>query len=143
MTPSNDVRRAIDVGILVVDLSRSLAFYRDLLGLPVVGETVTSLIGPGRMVQLRYGEALIKLVQIEASTTVSSPEALTHALGFRYLTIPVADIEAMMQKVEAAGVAVSIPLTQLGNGTLIAMVADRTVIPWSLSKSRMASTRVS
>ena len=59
MTPSNDVRRAIDVGILVVDLSRSLAFYRDLLGLPVVGETVTSLIGPGRMVQLRYGEALI------------------------------------------------------------------------------------
>ena len=55
---------------------------------------------------------------------MSSPEALTHALGFRYLTIPVADIEAIMQKLEAAGVAVSIPLTQLGNGTLIAMVAD-------------------
>ena len=31
-------RIAIDVGIVVTDMERSLSFYRDLLGLPVIAE---------------------------------------------------------------------------------------------------------
>ena len=57
-------RIAIDVGIVVVDIARSLSFYRDRIGLPVVAEVQTTLIGKGRMVQLKYGESLIKLVQL-------------------------------------------------------------------------------
>ena len=52
-------RNGIDVGIIVSDNEASLQFYRDYLGLPVVNEVTTSLIGKGQMVQLQLGESLI------------------------------------------------------------------------------------
>ncbi|NEZ56392.1 hypothetical protein DXZ20_12050 [Leptolyngbyaceae cyanobacterium CCMR0081] len=58
------VRIGVDIGIVVAKLERSLSFYRDLLGMLVVAEVTTSLIGKGRMVQLQHGESLIKLVEL-------------------------------------------------------------------------------
>ena len=117
-------RKAVDIGILVTDMERSLHFYRDLLELPVVGEIRTTLIGPGRLVQLQYGASLIKLTQMDQSPSVSSPEGLTSAYGYRYLTLLVSDIDAMMCRLEQGGVAVAIPVTVLGHGARIAMVED-------------------
>ena len=65
MTKSTTPRIAIDVGIVVADMARSLGFYRDLLGLPVVAEVETSLIGKGRMTQVTHGDSLIKLVELD------------------------------------------------------------------------------
>ena len=122
--PSVPARIALDVGILVEDIERSLGFYRDLIGLPVVGEVMTSLIGKGRMVQLKYGESLIKLVELETPPPNANPEGLSTALGIRYITLLVADIEGVMGRLERAYTPISVPLTRLGHGAIISMVED-------------------
>ena len=117
-------RVAIDVGIVVADLERSLRFYRDLIGLAVVAEITTSLIGKGRMVQLRHGESLIKLLEMDEAPTSRSPKGIATVFGYRYVTLLVSDLEAIATKLERAGVAIAIPVTQLSNGTEIAMFED-------------------
>ena len=118
------LRIALDVGLLVKDIERSLGFYRDLVGLPVVGEVTTSLIGNGRMMQLRYGDSLIKLVQLESLPPGTNSKGLSTTLGIRYITLLVADIESVFERLEGANVPISIPLTRVGNGAIIAMVED-------------------
>lgn len=99
---SESVRIALDVGLVVADLEQSLSFYHDLVGLPIVGELNTSLIGRGRMVQLSYGESLIKLIQLETNPNPSY-KGVSAALGIRYITLLVADIETVMGRLEQAG----------------------------------------
>lgn len=123
MRSSESVRIALDVGLVVADLEQSLSFYHDLVGLPIVGELNTSLVGRGRMVQLSYGESLIKLIQLETNPNPSY-KGVSAALGIRYITLLVADIETVMGRLEQAGTIISTPMTQLGNGALIAMVED-------------------
>ena len=122
--PIPSTRIAIDVGILVADLESSLGFYRDLIGLTAIAELPTSLIGKGRMVQLRHGESLIKLVELNEPPSSHSPAGISAAFGYRYITLLVTDLEAIFAKLVAANVAIALPITQLPNGAEIAMVAD-------------------
>lgn len=116
-------RCALDVGLLVADLEAALQFYGGLLDLEVHTELTTSLIGQGRMVQLRVGDSLLKLVQLGELPPPAEP-GLTGRLGFRYLTVPVTDIAARLRRLQEAGNEVALPLTRLPNGTLIVMVRD-------------------
>lgn len=124
MTESSTTRIAIDIGLVVVDMERSLAFYRDQLGLPVVAEITTSLIGQGRMVQLQHGASLIKLVQMDEVPSTQSPAGVAAAFGYRYITLMVADIPKMMAQATQGNTPIIQPLTTLGNGATIAMIAD-------------------
>lgn len=117
-------RIAIDIGIVVADLERSLNFYRDLLGLSAIAEIPISLLGKGRMVQLRHGESLIKLVELEDPPSSQSPQGISATFGYRYITLLIVDLEAMLAKLIAAGVEIAMPMTQLPSGTQIAMVVD-------------------
>ena len=117
-------RNGIDVGIVVADMAVSLQFYRDFLGLPVVGEVNTSLIGKGRMVQLRLGESLIKLVQMEQQPMMKSPNGIPTAYGFRYITLLVEDINLIMAQADQGGFIIAMPIRLLGNGAKIGMVED-------------------
>ncbi len=120
--PGLPIRIAIDVGVVVADMERSLAFYCDLLGLAAIAEIPTTLIGRGRMVQLQHGQSLIKLVEMERAPAQQSPAGIAAALGYRYITLLVPEIAAIMATMEKAAIAV--PITRLDNGTQIAMVAD-------------------
>ncbi|MEO1352496.1 MAG: VOC family protein [Cyanobacteria bacterium J06635_15] len=117
-------RIAIDVGVVVTNMEQALGFYRDLIGLQVVGEVTTSLIGKGRLIQLQHGQSLIKLLEMDQIPSHQSPTGIPTAFGYRYVTLLVSDIDAIMGKMEQHKVSVTIPITQLGNGTTIAMVAD-------------------
>ena len=125
-------KRTLDVGIVVVDMTRSLNFYRDLIGLPVVaefrigqvGEPVVSRIGDGEMVWLRYRESLIKLVEMDVEPSGRTPTSLSKATGFRFITLPVPDIEALMAKMEQAKAPLVVPLIELADGVKISMVED-------------------
>lgn len=121
---SLDRRIAVDVGIVVADMTRSLRFYHELLGLAIVADIPTSLIGQGRMVQLQHGASRIKLVAFADTPTRSNAAGISAALGYRYMTLLVADIAVVMGQVEQYQIPVVIPVTQLGNGATIAMVAD-------------------
>ena len=117
-------RKGIDAGIVVTDIDASLRFYRDFLGLPVVGEAATSLIGKGRMVQLRLGESLIKLVQMDHAPKSNNPKGITSSTGIRYITFLVADIHTMMAKAVQGEFKIAMPIQLLGNGAKIGMVED-------------------
>ncbi len=117
-------RSAVDIGVLVENLERSLAFYRDTLGLPVVGENRTAVIGQGQMMQLRHGASRIKLVQLDETPTQRSPARVASALGYRYITLIVEDIAAVMAQIEQGETAIVEPIRQIGSGALIAMVKD-------------------
>ncbi|MFG6102557.1 VOC family protein [Leptolyngbyaceae cyanobacterium CCMR0082] len=118
------VRIGVDIGIVVAKLERSLSFYRDLLGLSVVAEVTTSLIGKGRMVQLQHGESLIKLVELHTPPSKPGPTDISEFLGYRYITLLVAELDVIMAKIKARNISIALPVTQLNNGTRIAMVKD-------------------
>ncbi len=120
----NPRRIAIDVGLIVKDMDASLAFYRDLLSLEFVTELTTSLIGKGQMIQLRHGESLVKLVEMEAPPVTESPAGITGAFGFRYITLMVENIENIVAKVEREKTPIALELTELGNGAKILMIVD-------------------
>ena len=124
VTPDASKRIAVDVGLVVADMQRALSFYRDLIGLPVVAEVTISLIGRGQMVQLAHGASLIKLVRLEKPPSAGSPAGISKALGYRYITLLIADIEAIMTKLEQEKVSIALPITRLENGAAIAMVMD-------------------
>ena len=120
----SSARIAVDIGILVVDMERSLHFYRDILGMPVTGEVRTSMIGAGRLVKIEYGSSLIKLLQMDDAPTNYSPSGLTSAYGLRYITLLVDDIEQTVTRIEQSGQTITMPVTILGHGVKIAMVED-------------------
>lgn len=117
-------RVAVDVGILVADMEKALSFYRDLLGLSVVTEITTSLIGKGIMIQLKHGASLIKLVKLDDIPSRQTSTGISTTLGYRYITLHLPDITEMMSKIEDAHVPIVVPITQLGNGVAIVMVED-------------------
>lgn len=125
-------RRTLDVGIVVADMASSLGFYRDLVGLPVVGEfrfgdvgeEVVSRIGDGTMVWLVYRESFIKLVEMDKQPSGRTPAGLSEATGYRFITLPTPDIEALMTKLEQTGVPIVVPLVELAGGVKISMVED-------------------
>ncbi len=122
--PTPTARIAVDAGVIVADMDAMLVFYRDLLGLPVVADITTSLIGKGRMVQLKHGASLIKLVQMEAVPEAATATGITTMFGYRYITLMIEDMASIVAKTEAAGTPVFLPLTTLGNGAQIYMVED-------------------
>jgi len=117
-------RSAIDIGLVVADLEKSLAFYQHTLGLTVKLELQTSLIGKGRMVQLVHGESLLKLIEFEERPAAPENLPISQMIGYRYITLLVENIDSLLAKVEDASYPMQMPLTRLGNGTLIAMVSD-------------------
>lgn len=119
-----DSRIAIDVGIIVKNMTTALAFYAELLTLEITAELRTSLIGKGRMIQLKHGSSLIKLVELERSPETPAVKGLTATFGHRYITLLVKDIKSILEKLELSGTEIFVPLTELSNGTLIAMVFD-------------------
>ena len=120
-----NARIAVDVGVVVSDMDRALMFYRDLLGLSVVAEVRTSLIGKGTMVQVQHGASIIKLLQMDTPPDVGIHDGIAAVVGYRYITLMVSDIQQYVTVLQENNeVTVSLPLTELGNGAKIFMVHD-------------------
>jgi catechol 2,3-dioxygenase-like lactoylglutathione lyase family enzyme len=111
----------LDAGIVVRDLDAALAFYRDLLGIPVEG--TNPVPGGGTMHRLRVGESLLKLVHpVEAPAKGPGGNTFGHS-GIRYLTITVDDLDGLVAACEAAGHPAVLGPLQVG-AFRIAMVED-------------------
>lgn len=114
---------SIDLGIVVVDAEKSLAFYRDLLGLPSLGEM--PMPGGSTMYMLTAGSSLVKLVHPRKEPkSAAAPGGIPGAYGFRYFTITVSNIAEIVAEVGAAGHKVVMPVTELAPGITIAIVED-------------------
>ncbi|WP_070156948.1 VOC family protein [Sphingobium phenoxybenzoativorans] len=113
-------RQAIDVGILVSDIDRSLAFYQTILGLEKVEEIEVWF---GRFHRLRFGESFVKLVDPLVPAAANRPK-IEDQRGIRYLTFPVRNIDEICATCEQAGVPFEKHRLELRPGVFIAMVRD-------------------
>jgi catechol 2,3-dioxygenase-like lactoylglutathione lyase family enzyme len=114
----------IDLGIVVSDLDRSLHFYRGLLGLHHEGSNPVP--GGGTMHRLWAAESMIKLVAPESAPDqpVIAGGLRAGALGLRYFTFSVADLDELMSDLKANDVPVIRDVTEMGPGVRIAIVED-------------------
>ena len=113
-------RNAIDVGLLVSDIEASLAFYVGVLGLPKVQEMQVSF---GTLHRLAFGESFVKLIDPSSMPPRGEP-GLHGALGLRYITFPITNIDEVCEACRCAGVQFDMPKTEFMPGATIAMVRD-------------------
>ena len=112
---------SIDLGIVTRDAGPMVAFYRDLLGFTDEGQMPMPNIGT--MTRLRCGTSLIKIVEASPKSD-AAPGGIGGGTGYRYWTMTVTNLEALVESLKAAEVSVIIPTTEIRPGIRIAMVAD-------------------
>jgi glyoxylase I family protein len=112
----NLTKDSIDLGIVITDPAKSLAFYRDMIGMKDAGEME---VRGGRMYRL------IKLVKMdrepEGKPVGGGPG---RGLGIRYFTIHVGDLRAIVAQMESKGIKPLVPPTEGRPGVIMAMVND-------------------
>lgn len=115
---------SIDLGIVVRDAERSLAFYRDTLGLEPAGE-MPMPGGNGTMYRLRCGTSTIKLVHPGTPPpAAAAPGGIPGAYGYRYWTISVSNLAEITDACRAAGHTVVVPAREIRPGVSISIVED-------------------
>jgi catechol 2,3-dioxygenase-like lactoylglutathione lyase family enzyme len=113
---------SIDLGIVVTDEKAALEFYRDALGMDWEGELQ---VPGGRMYRLKCGTTIIKLLKLNRTPEAKpAPGGLAAGLGYRYFTISVPDIRALMSQLEAKGIRATVPVMEARPGVTISMVTD-------------------
>jgi catechol 2,3-dioxygenase-like lactoylglutathione lyase family enzyme len=116
---------AVQIGIVPRDLATSIAFYRDVLGLPYTG---TLPVMEGRVLHLFAapgGE--VKLLELavasdHAELAPSPPSPFHAATGMRWLTLDVDDLDVVAGR--CAGAAWQLPVTEFRPGLRVAIVED-------------------
>jgi lactoylglutathione lyase len=109
----------IEIGIVVRDAEKSLAFYRDVLGLEYLGD----LTFPGNhMWRFQAGKSVVKLLEQTPTPEAANPTG--DASGFRYLSLFVSNLDEVVAEVEAAGCEILIAVTEFQPGARFAFVAD-------------------
>ena len=108
------------VGISVADLDRSIAFYRDVLGMELVdqgpfeGERYGAILGirgvRGDIATLRAGSLEIELFRfLVPSSRAGDPVRPVSDQGITHFCIEVTDIRAIYDRLKAAGVSFNCP----------------------------------
>ncbi len=113
-------KACIDIGIVVADINKSLAFYEGLLGLEKIGEMPLWF---GTMHRMGFGDSFVKLIDPK-QVPPAGPQGLAKGLGFRYLTFQISNIDEICDACASAGVPFEIEKQELMPGVTIAMVRD-------------------
>ena len=117
-------KSAIDLGIVITDSEKSLAFYCGFLGLEHVADTPMPIGGGGTMHRVQCGDTLLKLVNLNNTPPPSPGGGIPGALGYRYLTLIVSNLAEIAGACAEADVKVVVPLTEVRPGVRILMVED-------------------
>jgi predicted enzyme related to lactoylglutathione lyase len=112
-----------EVGIVVRDVDAVTEFYRDGLGLPHVADLPIPI---GLQRRFAYQDSIIKLLQLEDEPTTSNPPGgvTGGATGLRWLTLQLADLEGVLERCEAAGGKVVMPIQQWEGGSKFMILED-------------------
>ncbi|MBI5255158.1 MAG: VOC family protein [Burkholderiales bacterium] len=116
-------KSSIDLGIVTTQGAPMLAFYRDLLGLPLLRE-MPMPGGNGVMHQLACGDSVIKLVVLPTTPAQAAPGGIQGATGYRYWTITVGNISTVLAACAAAGHRITVKEREIRPGVRIGIVED-------------------
>jgi len=118
--PAGFASPTVDIGIVVSDIERSAAFYKNALGLTEVpgfdvpeamaGDAGLSAYKPFhvRVFVARNAAGATKVKLMQFTDTIAKPQdnAFIHStLGYRYLTLAVTDMTAAVERARKAGAA--------------------------------------
>jgi len=121
--PVQLTKDSIDLGIVVSDAEKSLAFYREVLGFKDEGEL--PMPGGTVMHRLLCGTSMVKLLVHSRRTPAPAvPGGIPAGLGYRYFTMYISNLDEMVAACAAAGAPVIVPRTELRPGITIAIVED-------------------
>ena len=113
-------KESLDLGMIVSDIEASLAFYRDTLGLDYVGNNPVWF---GTLHRLRFGGSDLKLID-PATPPPSGPLGLDAALGLRYLTFVIKNLDEVCAKLSELETDFVKEPSEIRPGVSIAMVTD-------------------
>jgi catechol 2,3-dioxygenase-like lactoylglutathione lyase family enzyme len=113
---------SIDLGIIVSDGEKALAFYRDTLGFEHVGDMPMG--GGSTMHRLMCGTSLIKVISGSNPPAKAAPGGIQGATGYRYWTISVSNINEVVEACEKGGYKVAVGVREFRPGVTIAIVED-------------------
>jgi len=109
------------VGMTSSNLDRTIAFYGGLLGLQ---EILVKRTGEGgRIAFLETGGVMLEIVEPAAPIQTPAREVPVTEAGIRHITFRVDDVEAVYDKLRAAGVEFTVPPRRAANAELIRKVA--------------------
>ena len=116
---------AIDLGIVTTNGPAMLAFYRDVLGFVHEGDIAMEHVGIKVMHRLWFGKSLIKLVvPVQDPRTPPAPGGIPGGTGYRYWTMTIHNLDEVLSAVQAAGLKIVRPRTEVRPGVVIGMVED-------------------
>lgn len=146
------IRRVNHTGVSVRDMERSLAFYRDLLGLELIFdsdlddvEALSEVVGMrharGRVTWLRAGDTMLELWQWDAPAGRPLPDDYRPAdRGVTHFALEVDDVDALHRRITAAGFPANTAPKDLGlhkttyvrgpDGEIIEILEDRATDAW-------------
>lgn len=121
---ANLAKPGVDLGIVISDSEKALAFYCGVLGLEHVADMPMPIAGGGTMHRVQCGDSLLKLVKLNEDPPADSGGGIPGSQGFRYLTLTITNIEEVAAACEANDIAVAVPITTVREGVTILMVED-------------------
>lgn len=114
--------RAFDVGFVTGEAETMQQFYEKVLGLRHVA---TIPIGADTLIKLAYGRSALKLyVPGTPPEPCADPKQWATHAGIRYLTIPVDDARATLEKCREAGAPIYSEIVELPANRVAAIVGD-------------------
>jgi catechol 2,3-dioxygenase-like lactoylglutathione lyase family enzyme len=106
--------QGVEIGIVTTKPDPMLAFYGEFLGLEAQGELQFE---GGRMRRFGAGQSVVKVVTFDEAPAAANPASPAQAAsGFRYLTLVVEDLRAVLAAAESAGHRVTAPITEFQPG---------------------------
>ena len=133
ITPRNDAEGCVklaakdscDLGIVVSDSAAALKFYVDTLGFEHTADIPFPLREGSVMHRVQAGSVTIKLTKHSPNPAAQNPPGgAPAAVGIRYFTFSVENLEAIVERCSAAGYKIAIPIVEVRPGVRITMIED-------------------
>ena len=113
-------KESLDALIIVGNISKSLHFYQEILGLTKTEELQTPF---GTSHRLSFGTSLIKILD-PVKVPPAGPTGLDQQLGIRFLSFRIRNIRDVCVALRQARVEFAMPEAEVMPGMRVAMIKD-------------------
>ena len=114
----------IDVGLVSAAADGPLRFYHELLGFPLAGSVQIPNVGHVTRIQVGHSVLRVLVPEKMPAPPPGSDGTFSDRVGIGYLALKIANLSETVDRVAAAGFAVTVPIRTLRPGVRVALVED-------------------